>query len=199
MVSAVILGAGAARRMGTVKQLLPVAGHPMIWWTARAACASAANDVLVVTGEHHAAIANALQGLMVRLVYNPFWEEGQAASVKAGLAAITKLSAKAVMFMLADQPLLTSEAVNELITAYFAGQGTIIAPVCQGIRKNPVIFDLARWRQPLMSLSGDQGGRQLIAEYTSEVKSVNFTDEKLFLDVDTPDDYKNVLEIWGEL
>lgn len=197
MITAVILAAGAARRMGTAKQLLPVAGHPMIWWAASVACASAVDDVLVVTGEHHKAIAKAVEDLPVRLVHNPCWVEGQAASIRAGVAAITRPSVKAAIFMLADQPLLTSNAVNKIIAAYHTGKGSIVVPICLEKRRNPVIFDLARWRQPLMALSGDQGGRQLILEHSDEVTSVNFTDEKMFLDVDTPDDYKYILEKMG--
>lgn len=194
MIAAVILAAGAARRMGTLKQLLPLAGRPLVWHAASAACRSGADDVIVVAGARGESVAAAVAGLPVRLAINPRWREGQASSLRAGLAAV-RPETTAVVFMLADQPLVTPALVDALIAAYRGG-GTIVAPTAGGRRGNPVLFDLARWRQGLTALAGDAGARGILAACPDEVTAVPVADARVFLDVDTPADYEEIIRVY---
>jgi probable selenium-dependent hydroxylase accessory protein YqeC len=86
------------------------------------------------------------------------------------------------MFLVGDQPLLQSRAIDQLIAAFESG-GRICYPSCGGRRGNPVIFD-ARFFPELQRLSGDSGGRTVIEAYPDAVVPVIFTDESLFRDVD---------------
>jgi molybdenum cofactor cytidylyltransferase len=196
MVTAVILAAGAGNRMGVPKQLLPLGGQAMIRWVAGVACQSAVQDVVVVTGAHHKAVAEALQNLSVRLVHNADWAAGQAGSVKVGIKAALQYNSIAALFLLADQPLITVELIDQLLATYYAGKGSIIMPVYQGRRGNPVLFDLVQWHDELLALRGDQGARQIIFEHPEEVASVSSNCEEIFWDVDTPDDYDRMQKLW---
>lgn len=195
MIAAVVLAAGAATRMGRSKQLLPLAGRPLVRHVAAAACAAAVGQVVVVTGAEGAAVATAVAGLPLSVVENADWQAGQAASLKTGLAALTP-EARAAIFLLADQPLVTSDLINALIDAYRQGGATIALPVAGGRRGNPVLFDLARWRPALMALAGDAGARGIIDANPAEVVQIAAGPE-IFMDIDTPADYVRMQEFWN--
>lgn len=198
MIAAVVLAAGGARRMGRPKQLLPLGGKPLVWHAASVACRAGLDAVVVVTGAHREAVADAVSGLPVRVVHNPGWRAGQAGSLRAGLEALGPGTA-AVVFLLADQPLVTPEVISALAAAWRGGVGTIVAPTVGGRRGNPVLLDLARWREGLMALTGDAGARGLIAAHPDEVASVPVDDEDVFFDVDTPEDYVRLLKLYPEI
>ena len=85
MIVGIILAAGAARRMGKLKQLLPLGGKPMVWHVADAACRSRLDSVRIVTGAESAAVSAAVSELPLSEVVNPAWQRGQSTSLSAGL------------------------------------------------------------------------------------------------------------------
>lgn len=195
VIAIVILAAGASRRMGTPKQILPLSGRPLVWWTASQACASEAHQVVVVTGCKAAEVEAAVAGLPVTVTYNPDWQEGQAGSVKAGLNAVRR-ECRAVMFLPADQPLITPEFLNSLMESYRRRGAGIVAPEYRGMRGTPVLFDL-KWRSAILGLDGDQGARKLLEQFPEEVEYVTVTEKLLLLDADTPDEYQALQELWA--
>lgn len=197
MVSIVILAAGAARRMGACKQLLPLGGRPLIWQTAYQACQSDAAEVIVISGAYADQLETALVDLPVKTVYNPYWSKGQAESVKAGIAAVRR-EAKAVIFLPADQPLITAEFLNTLINVFRTGPSSIIAPVANGRRGAPVLFDLQKWKEYFCELSGDQGARRLLDKFPDEVEYITVQDKTILWDADTPEQYRLLQKVWTD-
>lgn len=195
MISIIILAAGASRRMGLPKQLLPLGDKPLVWQTACQACHSKADQVLVVTGAYASQVEAALCGIPLKIVYNPSWAEGQAESVKAGVNALEQQS-KAAIFLPADQPFVTAELLNRLIEAYNAGQASMIAPVYNNCRSTPVLFDL-KWREEILSLTGDHGARKLLDTFPGEVTYIPVDEECLLMDADTPAEYEALKKLWG--
>ncbi|MDR7868143.1 MAG: nucleotidyltransferase family protein [Sporomusaceae bacterium] len=198
MIAAVVLAAGAARRMGRPKQLLPLAGRPLVWHVAATACRSVVDEVIVVTGAKRAAVAAAVAGLPARLAHNPRWQSGQASSLQAGLNAVSP-GTGAIIFLLADQPLVTPALLDSLAAAYHAGGGSIVAPVAGGRRGNPVLFDIGRWRQQLLALTGDAGARAIIAAHPDQVTAVPVADGTVFFDVDTPAEYDEIQRLYATI
>ncbi|MEG6615946.1 selenium cofactor biosynthesis protein YqeC [Peptococcaceae bacterium 1198_IL3148] len=194
-VSAVILAAGQASRMGQPKQLLTLGGRPMIWHVANQVCQGRFGEVVVVTGAYNEEIRQALTGLPVKFVHNKNWAAGQATSVKKAVQSLNS-SAQAVLFALADQPLIDVELLNNLVSAYQDAGASIVIPRCQGRRGNPVLFDLNIWRQQLLNLTGDQGARSIIQANPQAVKHLELTSRHYFIDVDTPDDYQKMKLRW---
>ena len=70
----------------------------------------------------------------------------------------------------------------------------IVAPLVQGQRSNPVLFDRVTFPE-LMSITGDLGGRAIFSKFP--VAYVPWHDESLLIDVDTPEDLKRLLERSG--
>ena len=194
MITGIILAAGAARRMGKIKQLLPWGQKTLLWQVANTACRSQLEEVLLVTGAACERFPDAVSDLPLRIIHNPDWEEGLSSSLKSALRAVQPQTV-AVVFFLADQPLVGPELVDALIAAYRHSGKSIICPVHEGKRGNPVLLDLTKWRDALSTLSGDQGARQIIADHPEEVGLVPVDSATVFLDVDTEEDYRRLCNL----
>lgn len=188
-VAAIILAAGAARRFGQPKQLLPWGGKPLVWRAADKALQAGLSPVIVVTGEKTQEIAAVLADLPVQVVPNPAWAQGQSTSVSAGVQSLPAKTG-AALFLLADQPHVPVELVKRLVDSHAATLAPTIAPWAAGRRANPVLFDRALFPR-LAALSGDAGGRALFDEFPPH--HLPWDDPAILLDIDTPDDYRRLL------
>ena len=193
VVTGVILAAGAASRMGQPKLLLSWKGEPLIRHAARCALQSGLAPLVVVTGAYAAEMQIALAGLAVSLVHNPDWQAGQSTSVRSGLAVLPDRT-QAVIFLLGDQPFVTSELLRALVNTYAQTRPTILAPFVGEKRANPVLFDHSIF-EALGQLKGDAGARSLFTQYPPT--PMPWADERLLLDVDTPEDYQRLLAVEG--
>jgi molybdenum cofactor cytidylyltransferase len=185
-VAALVLAAGQSRRMGSRNKLLALFdGEPLVRRSVKAALASQASPVIVVTGHMADEIGAALDGLDARLVHNDDYEEGLATSLKAGLGAVPE-NASGVLVMLADMPGIDSAALDALIVAFDPPAGrSIVLPTAAGKRGNPVIWSRDYFVE-LRSLAGDTGARHLLAEHEETVFRVEIGGDAL-MDVDTPE------------
>lgn len=188
VVGAIILAAGASTRMGQPKQLLPVAGQPMVRRVTAAVCSVGLQQVIVVLGAKAGAVAAALQGLPVEMVTNPSWQEGLSTSIRAGLGAL-RPEIDAALLVLADQPDLGPELLQALLDRYRAAGGLIVAPFYKGQRGNPVLFGRALFNE-LGRVEGDRGGRMLIAHHEAHLVRVDVDDPAVVADIDTLEDYE---------
>jgi molybdenum cofactor cytidylyltransferase len=188
-VAAVILSAGESSRMGRTKQLLPWKGKPLLWHAAQAAVGVEIEDVIIVVGSHGEQIKKSLNDLNVKIVENPDWQLGQSTSIQAGLRAMPDKTG-AVIFLLADQPRISAALVRALIEKHAKTLAPIIAPLVDGTRGNPVLFDRITF-DDLMKIEGDTGGRELFSHYT--VEWLEWHDAGALIDIDTDDDYQQLL------
>jgi molybdenum cofactor cytidylyltransferase len=92
--------------------------------------------------------------------------------------------ADAYMFCVCDQPYLTAATVERLIDTYKKGTAGIVSLAWQGKMYNPKIFS-SRYKNELMELSGDTGGRQIIASQMSDLLLVEAASEDEVLDIDS--------------
>jgi molybdenum cofactor cytidylyltransferase len=187
-IAAILLAAGASRRMGGAnKLLLPVADEPMIRRVARMLLASLAVSVTVVTGHEAARIAGALDGLAVRLVHNEHHADGQMTSVRAGLLASE--AADGYLVCLGDQPALSVAEIDHLIGAFAtAPPGRILVPLWQGRRGNPIILP-ASARAEVEAGGVNFGCRNLISRHPERVTMVEAQSAAVLADIDTPSAY----------
>lgn len=189
-VSGIVLAAGLSRRFGAepgeLKQLAPFLGRPLVRRIAEEALASRLDRVVVVTGHGAAEVEGALEDLDVDVVFNPRFGEGKSTSVKAGLDAVAARS-DAVLFLPCDQPFLTAAVIDRILWAYERTGGPILAPVFDGRRGAPVLFD-RRFFSELLELQGDDGGRRVLGRHRQKVLTVKLDDELPLLDADTPEE-----------
>jgi molybdenum cofactor cytidylyltransferase len=186
----IILAAGSSTRFGQPKILLDWHGAPLIRREAEAALASGLSPVIVVLGAVIEPVVAALEGLPVHIQVNEHWKSGQGHSVEAGIRALSA-SAGAAVFLLGDQPQVSVEVLRSLIEVHRRSLAPIIAPQVKGMRANPVLFDRVTFPD-LRLLEGDKGGRSLFSRYP--VTLMPWEDDRLLMDIDTPEDYRRLLE-----
>ena len=196
-ITAILLAAGLSKRLGRNKLLLPLGDETVLRKTAKAVLASAVSEVILVTGHEEAAVKKAVEGLDVRITHNPRYAEGQSTSMIAGVEAAHE-EACAYLFVLGDQPLLTPEIVNDLISLYQESRpdALVAAPSFCGRRGNPALFS-ASLRDDLLRTSGDAGGRGVIqrleTESPEQIVFHRLPNDDIFLDIDTEEDYELML------
>jgi molybdenum cofactor cytidylyltransferase len=185
----VILAAGQAQRMGRAKQLLPWQGKALVWHAASAALMAELDPVIVVSGAFHYGVKSAVGDLPVKVIQNKNWQDGQGTSVSCGVNAIPE-DIGSVIFFLADQPRISVLLIRKLIEEHSKSLSPILTPWFEGRMGNPVLFDISL-KEPLLSLSGEEGGRSLFPHY--KIKRVPWADSSAFIDVDTVEDYEDLL------
>jgi molybdenum cofactor cytidylyltransferase len=190
MISAIILAAGASQRMGRPKQLLPVAGVPMLVRAVDAVLRAQLDQVIVVLGSSAGVISPVLAGKPVTAVINEEWQEGIASSIRAGLAQVVEAS-QAALFVPADLPYLAPATIDAVCSHYLASGKPIVIPTCRGQRGNPALFARALFPE-LQALHGDRGGRVLFGAHQDDIAMIEVGDEGILVDVDTLDDYGRV-------
>lgn len=156
---AIILAAGASRRLGMPKQLVEMNGEALIRRAARIA-RMVCEPVLVVTGCVDGDVREALRGLDILCIHNLEWEEGMASSVRAGLSALPA-DARAALFMVCDQPALDEGVLQRILEQHALHPDHLVASFYDGHRGIPSLFP-RRCFEGMLRLRGDQGGRKLL-------------------------------------
>ncbi len=135
-------------------------------------------------------IEAAVAGLPVLVQHNPAWELGQGSSVAAGVRALPSATGAAV-FLLADQPYINPQIVAALVELHRLGLEPVLAPLVDGQRANPALFDRQTF-PALAELAGEAGGRALFSRFP--VRWVEWHDRSLLQDIDTPEDYQRLID-----
>jgi CTP:molybdopterin cytidylyltransferase MocA len=196
-IGAVLLAAGAGRRMGRVaKPLIRLQGVPLITRHLVALSGAGVDEVVVVTGYARNAVEQEVHSFSVTLAHNEAHAEGQQGSVRVGLAALSG-EFDAVIVVLADQPLIGASDLTELIGAFKKRTGGhVVVPVVQGQRGNPIVLDRVAHAQILDS--GTNLGCRHLIERQPELVYVHETANTRFVtDLDTVDDVRHLAERTG--
>ncbi len=192
-IAGVILAAGSASRMGETKQLLAFKGRPILEHVITNARQSNLYEIIVVLGHDTDAIQQNVDFSGTKAVTNSEYLKGQSTSLIKGVKTISPIC-DAAMFLLADQPLIKSNIINNIINAFEASHKSIIIPYYKKIRGNPVIVDRALFPD-LNSLSGDTGPRVLFKKFKNSIFKIPIHDKAILIDVDTNDDYQKLIKL----
>ena len=191
MISAIILAAGISKRMGQVKQLLAFRGSTVLRQIIETVLKSRADEIIVVLGYQAEKIIPKIAREPVNIVVNPDFEQGMSASIKCGLGHISEES-DAVMIVLGDQPLIENEIINLLVEKNSETERGIVVPVYKGVKGHPVIFKM-KYKDDLLRLTGDRGGKQIIEWHPGDVLEVEVNSESVIIGIDTKSDYRSLI------
>ena len=178
-IAVILEAAGNSSRFGSNKLLhIMDDGRPMAASILEAArSVNAYKKILVTQYDEVAAMAPDFD-----VVINDRPDLGISRSMQLGLKAAG--DADAYMFCVCDQPGLTKATLERLIKAYKKGTAGIVSLAWQGKMCNPKIFS-SRYKEELMALSGDTGGRQIIASHADDIFLVEALSEAEVRDIDS--------------
>jgi molybdenum cofactor cytidylyltransferase len=192
-IAGIILAAGESARFGKPKQLLDWKGQPFVCAVAKAALEARLSPVLVVTGANAEQVGLAVKDLHVTIIKNEDWKSGQGSSIRAGVKALTFSPSPKMggaIFLLTDQPQVTTSIIRALVEKHSEGLYPVVAPMVMDQRANPVLFDRITFSD-LMTLEGDVGGRAIFHKH--RIEYLPWHDDHLLLDVDTPEMYQRLI------
>lgn len=188
-VGAIVLAAGAARRMGRPKLALPYGGGTVLSAVLQPLLAAPLQRVVVVLG-HRADLVRVAAGkaadARLEFVVNRDWDKGMAASLRAGLDACGDCGA--VLVALGDKVGVTPALLERILAA--APNAPLVVPLVGGRSSHPVLFGRAFFGE-LGALSGDCGARDVVFRHRAAAALV--PGEPLY-DVDDDADYRALLE-----
>ena len=186
-IGAIILAAGASRRMGVNKLLLEIDGEALLRRVARLTLQAGLAPVIAVLGHEAKRAGEALAGLEVQSIRNENYAAGMAGSLTAGLAALPG-TVEGALIMLADMPFVSVEDVRALCAAFAPEAGRAICiPTHGGRRGNPVLLGRQCFAA-LAGLAGDAGAKGYIEKNQDIVCEVP-AGSGVLADIDTPDAY----------
>ncbi|WP_022849637.1 nucleotidyltransferase family protein [Limisalsivibrio acetivorans] len=192
--SCLIMAAGLSRRMGREKLLLPLEDSTILGYMLRSLPLDEFERAIAVVSSKD--VADIFENMGIEVIFNRAPEKGKSETIRLGTKALE--GASGIMFLVADQPLISPETVSALCREYTENPNSIVIPVYCGNEGNPVIFPPECY-EPLQNLSDDSGGRVVIEDNRGIVRKVDCGDNCQSLDTDTEEDYRKLLEIMGKL
>lgn len=192
-VTAVILAAGQAARMGQPKQLLPWGAETILGQTLSNVKASIADDLLLVSGAYRAPVEAIAAAHHVPCVYNAEFASGEMlSSLKTAVRHLIQRPAApdGILVMLADLPFIPTSVIDSVIGAFLKHSKPLIAPVYNGRRGHPVLIGAPLFAE-LLALPADGAPRDLFLRYSDQFYPVEADSDVILRDIDTPEEYRD--------
>ena len=159
----------------------------MLGATLSNAIAAGINPLTVICGAQAEAVAAQATAKGLPWLFNEDYAKGQSASLIIGLK--TAPPAHGIMFILGDMPAVQPQSYAALAAAYTESAASIVIPVNErGQRGNPTVWAPELFDE-LKLLSGDAGGRGLIAKYLKQTLLLPLVDQGLYQDIDNWEEY----------
>jgi molybdenum cofactor cytidylyltransferase len=191
-----VLAAGRSRRMGSPKALLRLGGASFLERVCAALREGGCDGVVVVAGPTGEAGADAVAAAAVaagaEVLRNPEAGAEQIDSLRRALRALGDEPAAAVVSPV-DVPAAGAAVVAALIDAWRRRDAPIVLPSHGGRDGHPALFARGVWPE-LLAGPLPEGARTVIHADASRVARVEVGVAAVLHDVDTPDDYRRLLD-----
>lgn len=191
-VAAIVLAAGASRRLGQPKQLLMHDGEILLARAIRLASEAGAAPLLIVLGANLELVRASVSLAGSTPVINTSWEQGISTSIHAGLDALDEAApdAAGTLILACDQPLLSASHLHSLIETFAAqAEPSIVASAYAGVVGIPAVFPRTVFSH-LRALRGDKGARALLADPPCPLIALPLSGGEV--DIDQPGDLSHL-------
>jgi CTP:molybdopterin cytidylyltransferase MocA len=196
MLPGIVLAAGRSSRMGRAKFALPAGpGHTFVSRIAACLDEAGIGPLIVVASpdaivELRSALGDFVRRAIVAVNERP--EEGQLSSLQAGLTMVA-VETRGVLVTLVDLPAVRAATVSALLAAWQRSQAPLVRPVRVGRHGHPfvatgAVIDALRHAPRAKTI------REVLQPFVPQAIDVPCDDAGAFEDVDTPDDYRRLIE-----
>jgi len=198
MITALILAAGASRRMGQPKMLLPWGDETVLTHVISVFQKAGVDDVLVVTGGAKDEVENLIARLNVRMTHNPeYATEEMLSSIQCGIRTFNltppPLSCEergaAMLIGLGDQPQVQERSVRMVCDAFRESKSNLVVPSYRMRRGHPWLVAQSLWDE-LLKMRAPQSPRDLLNAHADQIHYVDIDEPTILADLDTPSDYE---------
>jgi len=189
MISVIILAAGASKRMGRPKMLLPWDEETVLSHVVSVFHKAGMEDINVITGGAREQVEDAISHLNIKIIYNENFAKGEMlSSIQCGIQTLT-YQTEAILIGLGDQPQVQEGSVRMVWEAYRDTGSNIVVPSYQMRRGHPWLVARTHWSE-LQKMESHQSPRDFLNAHHEEIHYVNIEDSAILADLDTPEDYQ---------
>ncbi len=186
--AAIILAAGASRRMGSPKALLPWGDGTLLTWELDEIMRSTVDDIVVVIGHHAEDVRRSLGDGARYSVFNQRWPQGRATSLAKGAEALVaggRAAPEAIVIQNVDQP-TRADIIDRLLAELRTSGAMVVQPLYRGKAGHPVILNGSLVDELIGATEATMGLRAVLDRHPAHLVAMD--DEPVVrIDLDTPD------------
>ncbi|MEM9026699.1 MAG: nucleotidyltransferase family protein [Verrucomicrobiota bacterium] len=193
---AIVLAAGASKRLGRPKQLVLHNGKPLLLHTVECVLQAFNGPIFVILGDNRQQSIEALvshhDNARLSILHFDDWQKGMGNSLAFGARKLTKTYAQitSILVTVCDQPHLSPQIVSNLLTKQQEAHSQSVVSSYADTIGPPVCFSRNDF-PALMQLEGDHGAKKLLMDQDPSILRIPFTLGSI--DIDTPEDYQTLL------
>jgi molybdenum cofactor cytidylyltransferase len=187
-----LLAAGSSSRMGFPKQLLKWNNTTLLQHTIHTVKHVDQDETILVLGAHFEDITSQIDVSETTVVFNENWEKGLGNSIACGMNYVKHSLPQmdCVLILLADQPLIDANFLNEIIKTHKKNPDHIICTQYEHHKSGvPALFNNTYFEE-LSQLNHDKGAKDLLKRHPKDVLFLNAM--HLISDIDTMEDYEKL-------
>ena len=188
MINAIVLAAGQSKRMGKLKPLLRFNDTTFLGQIISVLKLSDVDKITVVLGAEAETIRKSVDLSGTNIVINKNYQKGQLSSLIAGIEQ-TPQETEAILLCLVDNPFITKEVVNKIISKFKETNNPIIVPVFNKNRGHPTLFARSLFNE-LLNAPEEKGARYVLYSNEGKILELEVSERGTLIGIDTPDDYK---------
>lgn len=194
-VAAVIVAAGASRRMQAIKQLLPWKRTTLLGHTISNLEKSGVTNIYVVLGAHQEEIKKTVDSRKIEVIYNKNWTRGMGTSIAAAITYFNdhKLQYDGLLIATCDQPLISLTHYKKLIKSCISTDRIVVSSFNNGYGI-PVVFGTVYFKE-LEALQMDVGAKSIVNKHLDRI--IQLDAPEAAIDLDTEQRYKHYYHTFG--
>ena len=193
-VAAIVLAAGASRRMKQAKMTLVYKGSTVLGTVLTTLHSAGVDPLIVVIGGAKDVVEKALSDLPFEVIraYNPEYRHTEMLdSLQIGMQRLPE-NADAFLIVLGDQPQIQGEVVQAILQEYTKTGNSLIIPSYRMRRGHPWLVGKVHWAG-LRDLHSGQTMRDFIQQYQDQIHYLVVDTPSILEDMDTPEDYQRAV------
>ena len=187
-IEGIVLAAGASRRMGKAKPLLPIDGETFLERAIKVLRRAGCKYVVAVVGPDDDWIARLADTSGAAVVINEEKNSEQIDSLQLGIANLPA-DYDAVAVLPVDFPRVQQQTIDALFAEFARAPSAVLNPAYKGEAGHPVIFSRDVVTE-LLHPDLPHGARSVIERHTAQARTLEVDDPGVLIDIDTPADFR---------